>query len=226
MEAERRYTDRDVRVNFNEAYRVVHDYLASYEGEFEFLVDCKMRIAADYSLTTGMIRGVLNCMRVDARYRGPLPEFSVEDDRAEIIPMKSERRPKRIQYPKECDIVEFHDPHPIGPEELGPGRWNCYGKYAINRDFEIFTRAQVNRPYVAAVSPTSLVHRVHDGWVAKVKWFPIRHGIGFNYEPDLHVKPACDTPRFIRNPNLLNEEEFEAMQMNEDTYRVRCGRCL
>jgi hypothetical protein len=72
MSADRKYTDRDVREN-PDFYVTVIDYLEHYEGEFDFLVDCKMRVAMDRELTVGMVRGILNCMRHDPRVTN-LPE--------------------------------------------------------------------------------------------------------------------------------------------------------
>lgn len=73
-----RYTDRDVRENPS-LVGMVTDYLERYQGEFQFLLDAKIRSAAGRPLGVAMVRGVLNCMRNDARllFELPAPQFPV-----------------------------------------------------------------------------------------------------------------------------------------------------
>lgn len=204
MEAERKYTDRDVRLDTDRARKIVEDYLAEYNGEFEFLVDCKMRVASDYPLTVGMMKGVLNCIRVDARYRGPLPEFDHTYE-AEVIPMpKTQRRTHtvEVEYPRECDIEEFHEPHRIGPESLGPRRFNCYGKFAINREYKYFRDALVNDSFSAVVAKSGkMIHGITGD--AQIDWYPNPHEFGFYGDSNIYFKTQCINPRFIKNGILL-----------------------
>lgn len=62
-----KFTDRDVRERPELVAEAVR-YLRWYQGEFDFLVDAKRYEAACGNLPLATARGVLNCMRTDARY--------------------------------------------------------------------------------------------------------------------------------------------------------------
>lgn len=214
--AERKYTDRDVRSDLPAVERIVSDYLESYEGEFEFLVDCKQRLAIGVELTVGMMKGVLNCIRVDARYRGELPAFDHTYD-AEVIPMprdKSGRHPDRRKMPRNCDIEEYHDQHLIGPEEWGHERWRCYGKFELNR--EPYSRAGVvPSQYTGVVAKTgSMIHGLSGS--ASILWTPNRHEPGF-YEgwngvrTSVEYQTLCMHPRWIKNGILLKGSQVDTV---------------
>lgn len=87
MTAAHRFTDRDVR----ERPDLVADavcYLRWYQGDFEFLLDAKFYEQQYGTIPLPTARGVLNCMRHDARYA------MVNDDLPEplgYIPEPAER---------------------------------------------------------------------------------------------------------------------------------------
>jgi hypothetical protein len=94
--ASHKYTDRDVRENELEMRHFVESYLERYHGEFEFLIDCKMRVAEGYTLSTGMVRGVLNCMRNDPRVKGlPAPAAAARGRRRRDRIARSTRVPRQ-----------------------------------------------------------------------------------------------------------------------------------
>lgn len=71
-----KYTDRDVRERPELVAEAIR-YLRWYQGEFEFLVDAKRYEAANGTLPVATARGVLNCIRNDARYAmvsDPIPD--------------------------------------------------------------------------------------------------------------------------------------------------------
>lgn len=71
-----KYTDRDVRERPELVAEAIR-YLRWYQGEFEFLVDAKRYLEANGTLPIATSRGVLNCIRQDARYAmvaDPIPE--------------------------------------------------------------------------------------------------------------------------------------------------------
>lgn len=226
MGAERKYTDRDVREDENLTDAAI-DYLERYQGEFDFLVDCKMRIANGSGLNVGMIRGVLNCMRHDPRVKN-LPEpLPVEE--GQVVPMKGRAQIIRRGSPR-CKVPEFHDAHRV-PKESNGGvyQWegHCPGIFEINRDHVIEAKAHVTVPYIAAQSESSYLHRTGQSrWNAKTHWFPNVHRWGFQeLDPDLYVRPACTFPRIIRNPFLLDDVEMFELQ-NSDEPRNYCPRCF
>jgi len=223
-----KYTDRDVREGGEQLYQRVEDYLTYYEGEFAFLIDCKMRLAQGQGLHIGMVRGVLNCMRVDPRVRNlPDPMGPTED--AEVIEM----RPKKKEYKlRECDIEDFHGPHGHYSHSIltkiefneDPCR-HCEGKYAINRVEAIWVPATIKRPYMISRS-SNLVHKL-DG-EAGYNYYPERHAWGWLFDPVLRAKSLCTFPRWINTPVLLTPEEASyAVHDKPDflnTYRMSASR--
>ena len=51
-----KYTDRDVREN-SDLVGAAYAYVENYQGEFQYLIDCKMRVASGETLTTGLVGG-------------------------------------------------------------------------------------------------------------------------------------------------------------------------
>lgn len=199
MNAQLKYTDRDVRDNPGQMFALVEEYLSNYTGEFDFLVDCKMRVAQGVSLTTGMVRGVLNCMRSDPRIRlqMPAPKVVEDDDEADVVPIRAARTAR-------CEITEPHEPH--GGDAL---TYRCFGIYEINRH-PYSLPATVKRPYLIARTG----QLVHTPASASVHWVPeshaygfvesyFRHGSGAYGSGDLFVKTHCKTT--IHNPFLLTD---------------------
>lgn len=236
--AQRKYTDRDVRENLSQVSDLVEEYLEKYEGEFEFLVDCKMRIAAGYGLTSGMLRGVLNCMRVDARYRGPLPEF-VDLDTAEVIEMPTKQRKKKKEKERvTCPLLEagiFHS-HKGGSYQdwWDAGIKRCDGLYRINRS--AYDRpARLKTELVKAKSVASVkIHRADP--LAYFTWSPKAHAYGWHNEEyswsrptSLSVhNPRCIGARWLRDPILLTQQmidEHNEQVTNEEQRWVLCARC-
>src|SRR5215203_6856419 len=135
MGAEHKYTDRDVRESA-ELVEAAIEFLESYQGDFEFLIDCKMRLSAGGELSVGMVRGVLNCMRANPRVKN-LPEpLHVSDEDAEVIPMK-----QRQTYPSKRGAAPCYEtgPHEMHNTEQGEYARSgyCSGIYLINREWSI-----------------------------------------------------------------------------------------
>lgn len=89
-----KYTDRDVRERPELVAEAIR-YLRWYQGEFEFLVDAKRYEVANGSLPLATARGVLNCLRQDARYAmvaDPIPEPATYTRRLRVVVDQEERR--------------------------------------------------------------------------------------------------------------------------------------
>ena len=67
-----KYTDEDVRRDA-ELQRRAESYASHYEGDFDFLAMARAHMEKRGSLTIGVARGVLNCMRLDPRISDSLP---------------------------------------------------------------------------------------------------------------------------------------------------------
>jgi hypothetical protein len=233
--ADLRYSDRDVRDNPDLRARVV-EYLQEYTGEFSFLIDCKRRVDNGHELTVGMVRGCLNCMRSDPRVVGlPTPQpveenvIDLQDHRGSGRPSRGRSRPSRVP----CTITAFHNSH---SDELTQ---YCAGIYEINRDYgyQGLTTPVKIKPdvlYVAAKSPTALVHLVSqtghhmmgNKGENRMIWYPLMHEFGWSKKPDQIIVPVCGMPRSLRNPLLLTQDWFDEMQSDEELCRARCGRCF
>lgn len=210
-----KYTDRDVREN-PDFYGAAVNYLVEYEGEFQFLIDCKMRVASGMDLTTGMVRGILNCMRVDPRVKNlPEPIEWPED----VIPIDRERssyrRPKkRVRVP--CTRTDFHE-HKFEDWETYE---YCPGKYEYNREvYELPAKVHPEYIFVKGKSPT--VFTVHLVTESVVQWSPHRHEGGF-YKVELIVRTACKYPYYLRNPILLSAQDVQ----NCNGLLYRCRYCF
>jgi hypothetical protein len=205
--AERRYNDRDVRDD-PRLEGLAIEYLEAYTGEFEFLIDMKMRVAADYGLTTGMVRGVLNCMRNDPRVRD-LPEPGIE----EVAPLRLVKEGCPL-IGREHGIHWIHLP--------GGGQQHCLGWHAMTRDITQ-TTARFPAPYLRGRS-SDLVHRsTHEGVLT---WFPRNfHTEGQAEVAFWEVKPVCPLPA-LKNPDLLAADDVWAAEPRDTAFAVRWGYLL
>lgn len=219
MSSELKYTDRDVREN-EYLYEQVVAYLEQYQGEFSYLIDCKMRLNQGVELSVGMIRGALNCMRVDPRVTN-LPEpLPPEEGNVIEMPRKKGRFTRGT-----CQITEPHGPHPSTDE-----MYSCGGVFLINRSaFRL--PLKIKRPMVTARS-TGLIHMVMPEGGHNSVWYPPLHEYGWGMygieTPDYHVKLGCKFPSWLKNPILLTSEE--AAQLTDlPTHagqRLYCSRCF
>lgn len=213
-----RYTDRDVREN-PEFIPLVHNYLKSYEGEFQYLVDCKMALMHHGALPTALMRGVLNCMRNDARIVGQLPTPLPIQLEAEVIPMKRKAKWTKLKY-LDCDITEPHPAHPREQVSADVVRNYCHGIYEINRISFYRLPAKVNDKYTAVVGKTGLlVHKLTGE--AEVGWMPYAHqwgfleGYGMNGSfVDVFYKTHCKGASIIKNGVLLTSLDAEMILRN------------
>jgi hypothetical protein len=233
---ERKYTDRDVRENPDMQLAVIQ-YLEQYEGEFEFLIDMKMRIASDYDLTVGMVRGVLNCMRHDPRVTNlpePMPEYE-----GKVLQMPKRSEPddyvpyKKLKY---CENEDFHPRHggqTYRNADNYDGYRSCEGKYFLNRE-DVEVRAVVKVPWVTGKSG-QLIHKVDPDNVWYM-WRALAHEWGWFMEdyygypkPDLYVRPQCLSPRLLKNPILFGyPERDEVLDTPYSGAKLRrpCPRCF
>lgn len=216
-----KYTDRDVRED-SSLVEMALAYLRTYEGEFQFLVDCKMRLATETPFTPGMVRGILNCMRVDPR-APEMPE-PLPPEEGRVVAMAGRR--KKNQQPRLCDIEEFHGPH--GGYHNGkrdPDYEYCRGKYAINRsDFQV--HALIKASYAMGRSGAR-IHRVKEGWFM---WRVHPHTEGYRGAPDLYVRTICTFPRMLERPILISSrnltEAVGSRIMPSLKTRILCERCF
>lgn len=235
--AELKYTDRDVRED-RSLIEHVEAYLDGYSGEFEYLIDMKMRHASGLPLTVGMVRGVLNCMRHDPRVRdlpAPKPqEPGTVTSLTEVRKERDERPARRSRYrgSKPCADARaggLHDRHDWKSEDR-QDTYTCEGVFAINRgstdssgywsgDVAAVTRIKV--PYVAARGG-KLIHQVGDPERSHFVWRGRRHEWGY-YDMYLSVKTKCQYPSFLNDPYLLTEPESETMIALGD--RRPCPHC-
>lgn len=214
---ETKYTDRDVRIfaeESSEIIEMVYEYIERYTGEFEYLIDMKMRLAQGYDLTTPMLRGVLNCMRHDPRVTGlptPLPP-----EEGVVVELRAPRRSKRRARfdrddPHPCSRTESHDAHVWW--EGDNSIW-CEGvPWAINRHRDPHYPAKIKVPFVVAKGG-GLVHSVAENG-HYYRWRQQTHEWGFwrvytDYdEPELIVNLVCRFPSVLKNPNLITIEQAE-----------------
>lgn len=216
-----KYTDRDVREN-PEYYGIVVDFLVTYQGEFQFLIDCKMRVMQDHDLTVGMVRGVLNCMRVDPR-APTLPEpkpITAEDMEAfaDVIPMREPlyRKPKKI----ERGYCTNQRPHQHTSEDWQTIHY-CPGVLKVERPHSYRRPAEIHPEYVfvkAKSLSTTLIHRATS---AEVEWYPKWNDYYWSRKPEVIVHTDCTYPHYLRNPLLATVEQIAGSY----GYR-RCMHCF
>lgn len=213
-----KYTDRDVRESEELVERAL-EYVRNYTGEFQYLIDMKLRVAQEGDLTTPMIRGVLNCMRHDPRITDlPTPLPPQEGTVTELRPRRAERVPsqkrKRHGGRKSCHEVGVEHGYHYWTDDEDNTEYSCEGWHLINRgtvdvhgyrSTAVFTETVVKRPYAAARGGM-LVHLINS---AEVRWFAPAHEWGYHGDPDLVVRNVCRFPRFIERPLLLNQEQAD-----------------
>jgi len=233
---DRRYNDRDVRDDLEELTEAAVEYLEQYEGEFDFLVDMRMRVGLGRPLTVGMVRGVLNCMRNDPRVVSPPEPQGPEDyeyERENVVPIhrKRERRKPHVPRPQEdCPLDgREHDRHWFDRAD-GDGQQHCLGWHEITRDIT-YTSARFHPGYLRGRS-SNIIHRsTHEG---SVTWFPRGFHTYGQAEPVMwEVKPCC-TPgaAYLRNPSALTAEGVRAAEPYETTPSAKhkqitlCKRCF
>lgn len=219
-----KYTDRDVREN-PDFYGRVHNYLVDYSGDFQFLVDCKMRIMSGIELPVGMVRGVLNCMRIDPRVTN-LPEPLVYEEcdfDADVIPMRQGygRGPTKQKIARrDCQIEEYHTHTFKDWEYLN----FCPGKYEYDRDIYDLP-ATIHSEYTAIKAKSPSVFRIHKVGRAMFQWFPNRHEAGFYREPQPIVWTHCKFPRYLRDGILLNNQMLAELLNDDNEQYFWCERC-
>ena len=228
-----KYTDRDVREN-PDFVELAERYLESYEGEFQYLIDCKMRVQMGISLTTGMIRGVLNCMRVDPRApEMPAPKQFPQDEESNVVSIERPRRlgvrKKSIYADREtCPLYNagiFHRHKKFTGEYLNQ-YLSCRGLYRINRAGIVTMKAKVKWPYMVAMSG-SIIHKV--GNEAYTKWHVPQHEYGWYFlQPDLVVRSQCQgTTLVLKNPRLLEKPEAKDTRPRTTGNPLPlCSRCF
>lgn len=226
MSAELKYTDRDVRENEDFAV-MAREYVENYEGEFPFLIDCKMRLDSGLKLSVGMVRGILNCMRIDPRVPFDMPD-PLPPEEGVVIQMPKRNKKKKAKYHlpaarKICPLLEagiYHKHKGSHTNFYDAGYEYCYGLYRINRrDFEL--NATVKTEFVKAKTAASvLIHRASPH--AFFRWKTLSHEYGWwgtKYgwpAADLHVhNPACHGARWLTSPILLKAEHIEEWNASE-----------
>lgn len=204
-----KYTDRDVREN-RDFESIALQYLENYEGEFAFLIDCKMRIASGLTLSTGMIRGILNCMRVDPR-APEMPDPLPASDMGEVIQMSPRKKKfKRRRYDDLpiCPLTEakLEHTHKLITSEWRDQYQYCGGYYHINRSI-FHLPATVKAPFLAARGG-KMIHKAEGS--GHCEWYPNAHGWGYSKYSGAHLsaKTACKYPSWITQPILLFEAQF------------------
>jgi hypothetical protein len=226
MSAQLKYSDRDVREN-PDYERIALDYLDGYEGEFQYLIDCKMRVEMGKDLTVGMFRGILNCMRMDPR-APELPAPLPPDDMGEVVELRprTPRRQKFIPYYKrpECPlfVAGLHHVHKRWTAEMSDTYQHCTGLYHINRVTSFDLPATVKAPFLVARGG-KMIHKTEgEGYV---RWYPNEHDWGWerHLHPKLSAKVQCMYPRWIDQPILLFTPEAS---FQDDTPVPLCVRCF
>lgn len=67
------------------------EYARQYQGTFEYMVDMRDKVLDGQSLSTQQAKGILNCAKAEARYRGWQPQISVEELTIELPSESIER---------------------------------------------------------------------------------------------------------------------------------------
>lgn len=227
---DRRYTDRDVRENPLLA-ELAGQYLEAYQGEFPFLADCKARLAVDGKLSTPLVRGVLNCMRADARVQGmPEPLEQAVDLGAEAKPART-RKHRRAP---ECTREDIHSNHYVEDSRYAY-RGVCPGKYELNR--ENYSRPAVFKGLVIGAKAGKLHRPITEREAALqamqrswVEWRVNPHEPGFLQDPILSVRPACLKPYIVRvhvSAGTLGKAlELLSVPLPNKKPRELCKRCF
>jgi hypothetical protein len=213
-----RYTDRDVRESAELADMALR-YALNYHGEFEFLTDAKHHAQVEGTLTVALARGVLNCMRNDARVAAELPPPAYYAD-DKVVPMSTQKNKKK-RYNLDCNNLESHDGHSwYEVPETYQGLHFCEGvPFPIMRKSSISMKLRVNVPYVVSKNRHVMIHAsVPDSDRNRLEWRPNRHDWGFKGiygYGDLWltawIKIRCKYPSILRDPLLLTQEQADGM---------------
>lgn len=220
MSTERKFTDRDIRDGGPILHQQAVAYLQNYTGEFDLLIDCKMRVSQGMELTVGMVRGVLNCMRNDPRVKNlPKPKDWSADHEAEVIQI----RPLTDRCP---DEGTEHNSHWY-PSKQG-GQRHCNGWHSINRSIT-YTRARFHAPYLRGRA-SNLIHR--STHVGEVVWFPRGYHKFGQAEPAKYWVGTMCPIQNLNEPSLLDAADVRAsepykaptssMKYKEVTLCARC----
>lgn len=227
---ETKYTDRDVRGN-PDLVEMAVEYVEAYDGEFEYLIDMKMRLAQNYDLTTPMIRGILNCMRHDPRVTGlPTP---VPPEEGTVIELRQPKRARRRRHgldkenPVSCQKTTSHDAHVWWKDD--DSEW-CEGiPWEITRTRYPHYPAVVKAPFVVA-RQGNLIHRVADKghyfyWRQETHEWGFWRMPGEDFDdPELWVNLVCRFPSILKRPILLDQERAEKMiEVCELRWCPHCG---
>jgi hypothetical protein len=231
---ETRYTDRDVREN-GELVELAEQYVDGYNGDFQYLIDMKMRVHSGLQLTTPMVKGILNCMRADPRVTG-LPTPLPPEENNVVVELKPQKRKKRKPWRSDlaCNQVDQkieHSSHSYDTEEYNG--W-CIGFHWINRTEPVYTQAKIKVPFVVARGG-KMIHLVGDPERHYFDWSPRAHKWGFayteygaaNWPVDLHVKLACKYPSFLTKPILLTVDQADLMKEKDGLgFMPYCQHCM
>lgn len=207
-----RYTDRNVRESPGLTTLAI-DFLKSYGGEFEPIVNAKNYLITTGNVPTVMVRTVLNCMRLDPRWTKRL-------EMATLSPLS--RDP---QEPTRCTLTEPHSSHSI--RSGGSQTYQmCKGvPWAIDRSSYALV-AKVKYP-LATSRTGALVHQVDPEGEHYITWWPNYHELGFMLEPALTVKLLCKYPSYLHKPQLLKAmPSTEAMALRGLQPCLHCARTL
>jgi hypothetical protein len=214
--SEVKYTDEDVRRNPN-LWGAAVEFLADYQGEFPFLRDCKARVEADIPLTVGMIRGVLNCMRVNPRVRDlPAPISLREEFDGDVIPAAERFVPQK----RTCDIAM---PHAHSGSDWAFMHY-CNGNPRNDGQYSYRLPAKVNGPYthVTAKSDTSVL--IHIAVKVEFEWYPNIYGSGWARPTEMVITTNCRHPYSLRNGLLLDKKIID--KESEEWGLEYCSRCI
>ena len=182
-----KYRDEDIEEN-PRLKEFAFNHAMNYRGDFVFLRRAK-KFADGYGfLTTGLARGVLNCMRHDSSVRNlPVPERV--------------KRAYALKFNKSaCDMCANDIPH--YPTYIDTLAGVCKGlPYDIDRK-PYTTDAKIKAPFVIAKTGR-LVHK--SAGFGHIWWTPPQHEWGFG-SSRLVAKLLCRHPSYIADPVLLMTE--------------------
>lgn len=166
-----KYTDRDVRERFDDLHPLACSFVRAYSGDFEFLRDAQLLLKRDGYLTNGVLRGVLNCMRVDARWATALPA-PVEPQETPVAP-----------------VLRLVPPKPERPLWRSlRATWRGTYLVSMHRHGRVTHLLDPKRSTVRLVWPQWAL-QVHP--VARCGWVNARTGALLAEEPDRRRCPRC-----------------------------------
>jgi hypothetical protein len=220
---DRRYSDEDVRRNPGVAFAAAERYLEGYTGEFDFLLGMQMRVSEGLDLTTGMVRGVLNCMRNDPRC-GALPDLEAtsEDEDPPEAPVLA-----LVPDPLPCPYEGTeHSIHWYEDGRSNNSQTHCAGWHAINRRLTE-RRVRFHRDYVRGAN-SNVIHRcTHEGFIT---WFPPFHSWGMARASIWTVGRGCTPNAFpLKRATTLTAAEVREQEPYDgapgDAVRL-CRQCF